>query len=127
MKTISLWQPWASLMAFGLKGIETRSWPFSYPTPAVVAFHARANWNRNLHRQCKVEPFHSALRDSGVYYSRGYRQRLLKPLIPFGAVVAIGRVAKCLPIVAPGKPPRELDCVALDDEGIVRVWRWTHL
>lgn len=26
MKAISLWQPWASAMALGLKSIETRHW-----------------------------------------------------------------------------------------------------
>jgi hypothetical protein len=30
MKAISLWQPWASAMALGLKQNETRSWPTAY-------------------------------------------------------------------------------------------------
>lgn len=30
MKAISLWEPWASAMALGLKHNETRSWPTSY-------------------------------------------------------------------------------------------------
>jgi len=30
MKAISLWQPWASMIASGKKTIETRSWPTSY-------------------------------------------------------------------------------------------------
>lgn len=30
LKVISLWQPWASLMALGYKGIETRGWSTSY-------------------------------------------------------------------------------------------------
>lgn len=30
MKAITLWQPWASLMATGLKKIETRSWHTRY-------------------------------------------------------------------------------------------------
>lgn len=38
MKAISLHQPWASLIAIGLKSIETRSWYTSYRGP--VAIHA---------------------------------------------------------------------------------------
>jgi hypothetical protein len=36
MKAISLWQPWASLMAMGLKKIETRSWPTKYRGPLLI-------------------------------------------------------------------------------------------
>lgn len=38
MKCISLWQPWASLMALDLKKNETRSWPTKYRGP--LAIHA---------------------------------------------------------------------------------------
>ena len=30
MKLLSLWEPWATLMAIGAKKIETRSWATSY-------------------------------------------------------------------------------------------------
>jgi len=36
MKAISLWQPWASLMALGLKKIETRSWATRYRGPLYI-------------------------------------------------------------------------------------------
>jgi len=36
MKAISLWQPWASLMAHGRKTIETRSWKTSYRGPLLI-------------------------------------------------------------------------------------------
>lgn len=44
MKALSIWQPWASAVAHGQKGIETRSWP----APADVigerfAIHAGLN------------------------------------------------------------------------------------
>lgn len=38
MKAISLWQPWASLIAHGVKTIETRSWSTPYRGP--LAIHA---------------------------------------------------------------------------------------
>lgn len=36
MKAISLWQPWASLIALGLKKNETRSWKISYRGPLHI-------------------------------------------------------------------------------------------
>lgn len=38
MKAISLWQPWATLIALGHKRIETRSWGTSYR--GLIAIHA---------------------------------------------------------------------------------------
>lgn len=38
MKAITLWQPWASLVAVGAKGNETRSWSTNYRGP--IAIHA---------------------------------------------------------------------------------------
>ncbi len=40
MKAIVLWQPWASLVALGVKTIETRSWSTKYRGP--LAIHAAA-------------------------------------------------------------------------------------
>lgn len=41
IKAISLWQPWASLIAFGAKHIETRHWWTRYRGPLVI--HAAKN------------------------------------------------------------------------------------
>ena len=38
MRLISLWEPWATLMALGAKRVETRSWSTSYP--GWLAIHA---------------------------------------------------------------------------------------
>jgi hypothetical protein len=38
MKAITLWDPWASLMALGFKKVETRCWKTSYRGP--IAIHA---------------------------------------------------------------------------------------
>lgn len=40
MKAITLWQPWASMLACGAKQYETRSWATSYRGP--IAIHAAA-------------------------------------------------------------------------------------
>ena len=36
MKAISLWQPWATLMALGYKTIETRGWRTNYRGPLLI-------------------------------------------------------------------------------------------
>ena len=38
MRAVSLWQPWASLIADGRKKVETRHWPMHYRGP--LAIHA---------------------------------------------------------------------------------------
>jgi hypothetical protein len=37
MKALTLWQPWASAIAAGLKLIETRHWPTKYRGPLAIA------------------------------------------------------------------------------------------
>ncbi len=36
MKALSLWEPWATLIAFGLKRYETRSWSTIYRGPLLI-------------------------------------------------------------------------------------------
>ena len=38
MKALTIWQPWASLIARGVKQYETRSWATKYRGP--IAIHA---------------------------------------------------------------------------------------
>ncbi len=44
MKTLTLTQPWATLVAIGAKRIETRSWATNYRGP--LAIHAAKGWKR---------------------------------------------------------------------------------
>jgi hypothetical protein len=44
MRAITIWQPWASAIALGLKRFETRSWPTSYRGPILI--HAAARGDR---------------------------------------------------------------------------------
>lgn len=43
IKAITLWEPWATLMVYGLKEIETRSWSTNYRGP--LAIHAAKRWH----------------------------------------------------------------------------------
>lgn len=93
MKAITLWQPWASLVAIGAKSIETRSWAPGYRGP--LAIHAGQAWDGTLVRLCKSEPFAEVLEAAGLC-ERGPRGGW-RTSLPFGAVVAVCRVADCLP------------------------------
>ena len=63
MKTISSWQPWASLMALGVKKIETRSWPLPKGFKGPLAIHA----SKKLVRVDEWT-FYEALKDFNLTY-----------------------------------------------------------
>lgn len=50
MKAISLWQPWATAMALGVKTIETRSWFTRHRGDLLICAGTRKpqNWERQL-------------------------------------------------------------------------------
>ena len=50
MKAITIWQPWASLLACGGKRFETRSWATSYRGP--IAIHAAAPSIYRILKKC---------------------------------------------------------------------------
>lgn len=71
MRTISLWQPWATAIAIGLKSIETRHWCPKYRGP--LAIHAARRWDSSQKEFAMVE--------------RGLGR--LPARLPFGAVIAV--------------------------------------
>lgn len=84
MKAISLWQPWATLIAIGAKRIETRSWYTPHRGP--LAIHAAKTWNAQLDRLRLSEPFWPALRDGGW-------ERFNE--LPRGCIVAVCDLIDC--------------------------------
>lgn len=90
MKALSIWQPWASLIAVGAKRFETRSWPTRYRGP--IAIHAARAW----HEEC-AEVFSRYAVQADLAPSIGIDPPLLKHDLPFGAIVAIAVLADCVP------------------------------
>lgn len=82
MKAISLWQPWASLSAHGLKRIETRSWATSYRGPVLI--HAAKRWGveqrETRARLVRLFAWPQAVDEDGFTD------------LPLGALVAVARV-----------------------------------
>ena len=82
MKALSLWQPYASLVALGVKRIETRSWQTSYRGP--LAIHA-------AQRRCGAEAYDEPLYRPGDLGNPA--------TLPLGVVVATCTLVDCLPMV----------------------------
>lgn len=92
MKGLSLWQPWASLVAMRAKLFETRSWGTDYRGP--LAIHAALKWNSELYWLCLSVPFWGRLREVSKFPSEFYYQQA----IPFGKVVAIVDLVDVVPV-----------------------------
>ncbi|MES2568656.1 MAG: ASCH domain-containing protein [Verrucomicrobiota bacterium] len=60
MKAITLMQPWATLVAIGIKRIETRGWRTDYRGP--IAIHAAKRFPRRARELCEQPAFRYALR-----------------------------------------------------------------
>jgi activating signal cointegrator 1 len=94
MKAISLWQPWASLIATGAKTIETRSWSTRYRGPIAIHAAKRRNIDELIHHL------------SMWTFQGGLAPLVGKPLdltgrswpgvkhghLPFGAIVAVAEL-----------------------------------
>lgn len=99
MKAISLWQPWASLIAIGAKQIETRSWRTSYTGPLVI--HAARKWDLRNRPFASQPPFKQALSAAGYLTSAAPAKRCQSGQIPLGAIVAVCRLVGCVEIGPP--------------------------
>lgn len=84
MKTLSVWQPWASLIAIGAKRIETRSWATRYRGP--LAIHAANSFPKLARDLCGDDPFTFDLVKGGY---------MGPDTLPRGVVVAIVKLAEC--------------------------------
>ena len=100
MKALSLWQPWASLVAHGVKRIETRGRMFNHRGPLLI--HAAKHWS--------IEQF-SAMSNGPLNYACQQLNQHLRSVknftewqavpedygLPLGAIVGIVDVVGCRP------------------------------
>lgn len=107
MKALTLWQPWASLVALGVKRIETRSWSTRYR--GRIAIHAAADIHMSVNATLGIGTYR-VWNEGGVVWWLDNRQRDPEsdqywPL-PFGAVVATADLVDCVPMAGySGNPP----------------------
>lgn len=77
MKALTLHQPWATLVAFEAKRIETRSWDTNYRGPLAI----HAGKNREWEYLINETPFYKALSTHPTVWH-------MQPPIPWGCIVA---------------------------------------
>ncbi len=86
MKAITLWQPWATLIALGAKPTETRRWATTYR--GRLAIHAAKSGPREIVKIARSEPFKSTLADAGY---------LTFSSLPRSAVLCVVTLEDCVP------------------------------
>lgn len=119
MKALTIRQPWASLIALGVKTIETRSWPTKYRGP--IAIHAgkhpitlafAESFNATLIRHDAATAWQIDHDDQGASLAHrdddvdsGFEQyawtsgNTVGFDLPLGAIVAAATLADCVPMV----------------------------
>lgn len=93
MKILSLWQPWASLIAWGEKKIETRSWSTNYRGP--VAIHATGT--------IKDEAREAVYASDAIRAAIDRHDKTLDGL-PLGSIVAVAEIVDCVEFGTIGAP-----------------------
>jgi hypothetical protein len=99
-RMLTLYQPWATLVARGHKLVETRGWSTSYR--GLLLIHAGRSWSRRQACLCQDEPFASAI---GIAPKDRWRMPTgVRPgrvafglTLPIGSIVAVARLADCRP------------------------------
>ena len=92
LRCLSLWQPWATLVAIGAKRIETRPWSTEYRGwMAIHATKGESRAERDAMGRCSQRPFFGAL------VAGGYNNL---DDIPHGAIIALTRLVDVQPTLA---------------------------
>jgi len=118
MRVLTIRQPWASLIALGVKTIETRSWDTKYRGP--VAIHAGLR---------KADVTEAGMGPWRPLLAPGSECRLAATL-PLGAIVAVADLTDSLPIIGRDDPtPGKIDgawrtFIDLPGPGCLRRWYW---
>ncbi len=88
MKAISIWQPWASLIAAGGKEYETRSWKTSYRGPLAICSS----------KNSPMWAIRAAYNEEEIYQFAFDNQLLDHNKLPKGCVVAVCELVDCIEI-----------------------------
>lgn len=94
MKCLSLWQPYASLLAHGKKQVETRGWELRHRGPLLI--HAAKKWDADLAFQAADSLFfRPALEALGIVFTSDEAACRRGWGLTFGAVLGCVNVLGC--------------------------------
>lgn len=96
MKAISLWQPWASLIATGAKRYETRSWATKFRGPLLICAAKKGLTENALRDMLQRTEFREALASAIGYQPKTVWPPLQPKHLPFGKAVAIVDLVDCI-------------------------------
>ena len=89
IRSLTLTEPWASLVALEEKRLETRSWAPWDGYRGPIAIHASSKFPVECEEQCYIEPFYSVLQSHGFEPHRQARRHRNAWQFPLGHVIAI--------------------------------------
>lgn len=109
--TLSLLQPWASLVAIGAKCIETRSWRTDYRGPLLIA--SSKGFSGDLRRLTRSDLFFRALTDplgpndgGGLFPAwRSGNRPYVDDYLPLGSILCRVDLTHCVRITPANTPP----------------------
>ena len=107
MKLLSLWEPWATLMALDAKKIETRSWATSYRGWLAIQASKLGLSQRDLREICSTRVFRNAL---GWEHSM-LPMSALCGAFPRGKITAVVRLVDCPLMVQCHCGGSDIECV----------------
>ncbi len=85
IKAISVWQPWASLIALGIKHFESRSWVTHYRGPLLI--HASRAWHPESDDACRRPVVRALLGERDITDPEHQ--------LPRGGFIALGTLTAC--------------------------------
>jgi hypothetical protein len=90
MKALTIWQPHASLLALGVRTIETRGWSTTYRGPLVI--HAAKKWDAARIEQCEA---------ADLLLPPGEPLASMKWIETLGCALGVADLVDCRPIPLP--------------------------
>jgi len=102
MKILSLWQPWATLLVYGIKRLETRPSETRWTQEkGSYLIHAAQKWTKAQRELCLQEPFRSELiklRYLVDFINEETGETVWIPMLPLGQIIGSIEVTNCNPI-----------------------------
>jgi len=99
IRVVTLWQPWASLLALGLKLNETRPNDTSFRGTYLI--HAAQKWTKFQKELCLKEPFFTELKNQRLvvdFINEDTKKVLWVPMLPLGSIIGKFEVDRCLKV-----------------------------
>jgi hypothetical protein len=103
-RVLTLWQPWATLLVYGIKGLETRPKKTSWMNDkGSYLIHAASRWTKAQKELCFKEPFLSALiviaEEIGFEFNPEIDkfENIIK--LPLGQIIGSVEIADCKQIL----------------------------